>query len=177
MLITKIFSQVSPRPSHAPAPGAKLYATSAGGKLTFHVSASAAAAAEASAVAAAIETTSPASQPQPPPKKTALGRGVPPPVPPNKPVVPPKKDSVIGRKVDGGVDGATTGAKLGLVSKDKAPQVGRELSVGPTACGVDSLHATAASAPAHPSSSHTLPTCSGELSGNKNSFSAICWKD
>ncbi|KAE8752418.1 hypothetical protein FOCC_FOCC000890 [Frankliniella occidentalis] len=156
---------VSPRPGHAPTPGAKLYATSAGGKLTFHVSAAAAAAAEA---AAANESATPTGQPQPPPKKTALGRGVPPPVPPNKPVVPPKKDSVVGRKVDGGLDGATPGAKLSLVSKDKAPQVGREPSIGPTVCGVDSLHATAAiaaTAPARQASSHTPSASSGESSG------------
>lgn len=164
---------VSPRPGHAPTPGAKLYATSAGGKLTFHVSAAAAAAAEA---AAANESATPAGQPQPPPKKTALGRGVPPPVPPNKPVVPPKKDSVVGRKVDGGLDGATPGAKLGLVSKDKAPQVGREPSIGPTVCGVDSLHATAAiaaTAPARQASSHTPSASSGESSGPVDVNSAV----
>lgn len=145
-----------------------MYATSAGGKLTFHASAAAAAAAEAAA--AASENSASAAQPQPPPKKTALGRGVPPPVPPNKPVVPPKKDSVVGRKVEGGVDGATAGAKLGLVSKDKAPQVGRELNVGPSVCGVDSLHANAATAPARPASSHAPSSSSGELSGNITSI-------
>lgn len=156
-------ANTAPRPSHAPAPGAKLYATSAGGKLTFHVSAAAAAAAEAAA--AASENSASAGQPQPPPKKTSLGRGVPPPVPPNKPVVPPKKDSVVGRKVEG-VDGATAGGKLGLVSKDKAPQVGRELSVGTTVCSVDSLHANAATAPARPASSHATSPSSGDLSGS-----------
>lgn len=113
---------VASRPSHAPTPGAKLYATSAGGKLTFHVSAAAAAAAEAAAASSSDSTPS-AVQPQPPPKKAALGRGAPPPVPPNKPIVPPKKDSVVGRKADAGADGSSAGAKLGLVSKDKAPQV------------------------------------------------------
>ncbi|KAK3921024.1 CTTNBP2 N-terminal-like protein [Frankliniella fusca] len=160
------------RPSHAPTSGTKLYATSAGGKLTFHVSAAAAAAAEA---AAANESATSSGQPQPPPKKAALGRGVPPPVPPNKPVVPPKKDSVVGRKVDGGLEGATAGAKLGLVGKDKAPQVGREPSVGPTVCAVDSLHATAttaATAPAHQASSHTPSASSGESSGPIDVISA-----
>jgi hypothetical protein len=33
-------------------------------------------------------------------KPIPLGRGVPPPVPPNKPIVPPKKDGMLGRKVD-----------------------------------------------------------------------------
>ncbi|XP_034230476.1 uncharacterized protein CG10915-like isoform X2 [Thrips palmi] len=165
----------APRPSHAPTPGAKLYATSAGGKLTFHVSAAAAAAAEAAAASSGDSTPS-AVQPQPPPKKATLGRGAPPPVPPNKPIVPPKKDSAVGRKADGGADGSATGAKLGLVSKDKAPQVGRvgELNVSPSVCSVDSLHATAASAPARPASSHTPSPSSGELSGSVDLVSSAC---
>lgn len=167
---------VSPRPSLAPAPGAKLYATSAGGKLTFHVSAAAAAAAEA---AAASGDTNATGQPQPPPKKTTLGRGNPPPVPPNKPVVPPKKDSVVGRKVDG-MDGTPAGSKLGLVNKDKAPAP--QVNVGPTVCGVDSLHATtAAAAPAavatapqhaRPASTHSPSASSGEPAGSIDVSSA-----
>lgn len=33
-------------------------------------------------------------------KPIPLGRGVPPPVPPNKPIIPPKKDGILGRKID-----------------------------------------------------------------------------
>lgn len=33
-------------------------------------------------------------------KSIPLGRGVPPPVPPNKPIVPPKKDGILNRKLD-----------------------------------------------------------------------------
>lgn len=33
-------------------------------------------------------------------KPIPLGRGVPPPVPPNKPIVPPKKDGILGRKIE-----------------------------------------------------------------------------
>lgn len=33
-------------------------------------------------------------------KSIPLGRGVPPPVPPNKPIVPPKKDVILNRKLD-----------------------------------------------------------------------------
>lgn len=69
--------QVTPRVSLQTATGAKVYATAQGSKLTFHMTANA---------------ESPASQSL---KKTvAAGRGFPPPIPPNKPVVPPKKDAV-----------------------------------------------------------------------------------
>lgn len=33
-------------------------------------------------------------------KPIPLGRGVPPPVPPNKPIIPPKKDGMLGRKLE-----------------------------------------------------------------------------
>ena len=33
-------------------------------------------------------------------KHPPLGRGVPPPVPPNKPIVPPKKDGILGRRIE-----------------------------------------------------------------------------
>lgn len=75
--------QVTPRVSLQTTTGAKVYATAQGSKLTFHMTANA----ETPATQTAL-------------KKTAAGgRGFPPPVPPNKPVVPPKKDSM--RKADG----------------------------------------------------------------------------
>lgn len=33
-------------------------------------------------------------------RKLPLGRGVPPPVPPNKPIIPPKKDGILNRKME-----------------------------------------------------------------------------
>lgn len=33
-------------------------------------------------------------------KPIPLGRGVPPPVPPNKPIIPPKKDGMLNRKIE-----------------------------------------------------------------------------
>lgn len=70
--------QVTPRVSLQTTTGAKVYATAQGSKLTFHMTANA--------------ETPPS---QPPLKKPATtGRGFPPPIPPNKPVVPPKKEAV-----------------------------------------------------------------------------------
>ncbi|KAK2724171.1 CTTNBP2 N-terminal-like protein isoform X1 [Artemia franciscana] len=68
-------------------PGSKVYTTSQGGKVTFHVTTSVATPALATIASNHSSTATIIKKPIP------IGRGVPPPVPPNKPSVPLKKDS------------------------------------------------------------------------------------
>lgn len=113
--------QVTPRVSLSASPGTKVFTTTQGGKVTFHVTTNSGSSGGNSIppnVPQVASTTSlatpsapvipspgmPASlipapltqvvAPTPPKKVTPLGRGAPPPVPPNKPVVPPKKEPV-----------------------------------------------------------------------------------
>ncbi|XP_071440126.1 CTTNBP2 N-terminal-like protein isoform X2 [Hetaerina americana] len=115
--------QVTPRVSLSASPGTKVFTTTQGGKVTFHVTTNSCggspiAPTQVTQVASATPATAPPvvatasptplTQPTPqaaqppvpgmapvPPKKVApLGRGAPPPVPPNKPIVPPKKEAV-----------------------------------------------------------------------------------
>lgn len=75
--------------------GTKVFTTTNNdGKVTFHVTTSATLPSNSSVtgVASPIQMGSSA-QPPTPKKGTSTGRGVPPPVPPNKPVIPPKKTS------------------------------------------------------------------------------------
>ncbi|XP_075218693.1 cortactin binding protein N-terminal like nausicaa isoform X2 [Lycorma delicatula] len=70
-------------------------------------------------------------------KQTGVGRGVPPPVPPNKPVVPPKKEAILGRRTEhGGIASdqneqkpaaaaaTTQGLKFGINVSKEAGKVG-----------------------------------------------------
>uniref|UniRef100_A0A1B6EA52 Cortactin-binding protein-2 N-terminal domain-containing protein n=1 Tax=Clastoptera arizonana TaxID=38151 RepID=A0A1B6EA52_9HEMI len=83
-----------------------------------------------------------------PKKQTAIGRGTPPPVPPNKPVIPPKKDTIIGRRVEAMITGeeqksSQQTVKLGItISKDSSKLSGAtEGQVGPAdVCSVARLH-------------------------------------
>lgn len=50
-------------------------------------------------------------------KVPGVGRGVPPPVPPNKPQIPPKKDLLLNRRADAASSGT------GIVSSMTAPEV------------------------------------------------------
>ncbi|XP_046406944.1 CTTNBP2 N-terminal-like protein isoform X2 [Ischnura elegans] len=110
--------QVTPRVSLSASPGTKVFTTTQGGKVTFHVTTNSggspltppqatqvpatvvATPAAAITSPAIVASLAPAQQPMagvapvPPKKVSPLGRGVPPPVPPNKPVVPPKKETV-----------------------------------------------------------------------------------
>lgn len=99
-------------------------------------------------------------------KQTGVGRGVPPPVPPNKPVVPPKKEAILGRRTEHGpvsseqteqkpvAVAATQGLKFGLTISKETGKVGsgsgndeedssrRDVQVGVSepGCGVARLH-------------------------------------
>lgn len=100
-------------------------------------------------------------------KQTGMGRGAPPPVPPNKPVVPPKKEAILCRRTELGpatsdqteqkpVSGATTqGLKFGLTISKESGKIGsgsgneeedegsrRDMQVGGSepGCAVTRLH-------------------------------------
>lgn len=98
--------QVTPRVSLQANPGTKVYATTQGSKFTLHMTAN-------------TET----SHLQPPLKKPATaGRGFPPPVPPNKPAVPPKKDAVRRIEAENKVSeqiGVGVGIKYNVNIRDK----------------------------------------------------------
>ena len=105
--------QVTPRVSLSASPGTKVFTTTQGGKVTFHVTTN----------ASSNENTS-----QNLTKKIATPvRGVPPPVPPNKPVIPPKKENVTARRTDINEDTkskppstSSQGVKFGItISKEK----------------------------------------------------------
>ncbi|XP_063219692.1 CTTNBP2 N-terminal-like protein isoform X2 [Bacillus rossius redtenbacheri] len=130
--------QVTPRVSLSASPGTKVFTTSQGGKVTFHVTAN---------MGGSESPQQLLKKPAPP------GRGVPPPIPPNKPVVPPKKEAVVARRPEATPPfeavKATAGVKLGMaLSKGPLqggdPQVGEGLPVAAPA----SLHDDPAHAPA-----------------------------
>lgn len=83
--------QISPRVAVSASAGTKVFTTTNNeGKVTFHVTTSA-----TLPTSTSVGTTGTAisAQPTTPKKSAAIARGVPPPVPPNKPVIPPKKSS------------------------------------------------------------------------------------
>nr|CAD7200025.1 unnamed protein product [Timema douglasi] len=124
--------QVTPRVSLSASPGTKVFTTTQGGKVTFHV------------------TTSASGEPSVPAQQLGVkklvppSRGVPPPVPPNKPVVPPKKEPVSSRRIDAPaaeVKSSAPGVKLGLaLSKSSAPPQGGDPQVGEGLPAPASLH-------------------------------------
>ncbi|CAG2056255.1 unnamed protein product, partial [Timema podura] len=124
--------QVTPRVSLSASPGTKVFTTTQGGKVTFHV------------------TTSASGEPSVPAQQLGVkklvppSRGVPPPVPPNKPVVPPKKEPVSSRRIDvpaAEVKPSAPGVKLGLaLSKSSAPPQGGDPQVGEGLPAPASLH-------------------------------------
>ncbi|XP_069693124.1 CTTNBP2 N-terminal-like protein isoform X4 [Periplaneta americana] len=135
--------QVSPHVSLSASPGTKVFTTTQGGKLTFHVTAN------AGLPAGVPQTKAPEALPPQTKKPIPPGRGVPPPVPPNKPVVPPKKEavSVAARRPEPAspatdtlpaegksqkvMSGGAQGVKFGIsVTKDKIPTQGGELVDG-----------------------------------------------
>nr|CAD7260196.1 unnamed protein product [Timema shepardi] len=124
--------QVTPRVSLSASPGTKVFTTTQGGKVTFHVTTS-----------ASGEPTVPAQQ-LGVKKLVPPSRGVPPPVPPNKPVVPPKKEPVSSRRIDAPaaeVKPSAPGVKLGLaLSKSSAPPQGGDPQVGEGLPAPASLH-------------------------------------
>lgn len=84
----------SPRVAVSASAGTKVFTTTNNeGKVTFHVTTSATLPSTSSTGTACTTTITPV-QPTTPKKSAAMARGVPPPVPPNKPVIPPKKSSV-----------------------------------------------------------------------------------
>lgn len=132
--------QVTPRVSLSTSPGTKVFTTTQGGKVTFHVTTNASLPTGVPQSQAAESLTSQTKKPMPP------GRGIPPPVPPNKPVVPPKKEtvSVAVRRPEPSssaadclpaegksqklISGGAQGVKFGIsVTKDKIPTQGVEL--------------------------------------------------
>ena len=156
--------QVTPRVSLSASPGTKVFTTTQGGKLTFHVTTNAGV------------PQPPISEPLPPQTKKPMppGRGIPPPVPPNKPVVPPKKEAVsaAARRPDSVTDGlpaegknqkalsgGTQGAKFGIsITKEKGgdltdgrrdPQVGAGSHVDVPASIPTGMHETSATASGH----------------------------
>ena len=135
--------QVTPRVSLSASPGTKVFTTTQGGKVTFHVTTN-----------ASLPTGVPQSQtpesslPSQAKKPMPPGRGIPPPVPPNKPVVPPKKETVPaptrrpelsssasdslpaegkGQKTSGGAQAMKFGISI---TKDKIPPQGAEIVDG-----------------------------------------------
>lgn len=61
-----------------------------------------------------------------PKKQSSMGRGAPPPVPPNKPVVPPKKDTILSRRAEvphlsEDSKSSPQTLKYGMSNKDKKP--------------------------------------------------------
>jgi len=98
-------------------PGKVFTTTNKEGKVTFHVT----------------PTTTPAPQPTTPKKvSSALARGVPPPVPPNKPIIPPKKSNSISGLMPFPMalisssnhqhQSAEVPVKFGIISKEKILQ-------------------------------------------------------
>ncbi|PSN52052.1 hypothetical protein C0J52_04543 [Blattella germanica] len=120
--------QVTPRVSLSASPGTKVFTTTQGGKVTFHVTTN------TGLPAGATQPPAPESQTK---KPAPPGRGIPPPVPPNKPVVPPKKEAVSAavRRPDSATDGLSAegksqkasggqGAKFGIsIAKDKGGEL------------------------------------------------------
>lgn len=104
-----------------------------GGKVTFHVT----------TIGSPAEVVK---------KQAGVGRGAPPPVPPNKPVVPPKKDTILGRRGESTLTGEEQKppqqtVKFGItVSKENSkvvhPSGATEGQVGPAdpTCSVARLH-------------------------------------
>lgn len=134
--------QVTPRVSLSASPGTKVFTTTQGGKVTFHVTTN------ASLPTGVPQSQTPESLPSQAKKPMPPGRGIPPPVPPNKPVVPPKKETVPapsrrpelsssaadslptegkGQKMSG----AAQAVKFGIsITKDKIPPQGAEIVDG-----------------------------------------------
>lgn len=158
--------QVTPRVSLSTSPGTKVFTTTQGGKVTFHVTTNASLPTGVPQSQAPESLTSQTKKPMPP------GRGIPPPVPPNKPVVPPKKETVsvavrrpeasssaadslpVEGKSQKLISGGAQGVKFGIsVTKDKIPTQGVELvdsrrdpQVGAgSPCSSSSTHVEAAS--------------------------------
>ena len=106
--------RVTPRVSVTASPGTKVLSSSQPGKVLFHV-------------------TTPAAPPPngaPPPalaRKPPLGRGVPPPVPPNKPAVPPNKPAG-GGKPSGLAGRAEPAAQVGPPAGSAPEPLGPELA-------------------------------------------------
>ncbi|XP_023703483.1 uncharacterized protein CG10915 isoform X3 [Cryptotermes secundus] len=163
--------QVTPRVSLSTSPGTKVFTTTQGGKVTFHVTTNASLPTGMLPSQTPESLTSQTKKPMPP------GRGIPPPVPPNKPVVPPKKEtvSVAVRRPEASsstadsvpaegksqklISGGAQGVKFGIsVTKDKIPtqgvelvdsrrdpQVGAGSQCSSSACASSSTHVEAAS--------------------------------
>lgn len=134
--------QVTPRVSLSASPGTKVFTTTQGGKVTFHVTTN------ASLPTGVPQSQTPESLPSQAKKPMPPGRGIPPPVPPNKPVVPPKKETVPaptrrpelsssvadslpaegkGQKMSGGAQAVKFGISI---TKDKTPPQGAEIVDG-----------------------------------------------
>lgn len=125
--------QMAPRMTLTTTQGSKMFTAPQAGKVTFHV--------------ATVGSPSDAAK-----KQTGVGRGVPPPVPPNKPVVPPKKDAILGRRVEPAANtdeqkSCPQGLKFGItISKENNkvvhPGGTGDGQVGPSdpACSVARLH-------------------------------------
>jgi hypothetical protein len=173
--------QVTPRVSLSASPGTKVFTTTQGGKVTFHVTTNAGLLTGVPQ-SQVPESLPPTKQPRPP------GRGIPPPIPPNKPVVPPKKEtvSVAARRPEPSssatdslpaesksqkvMSGGAQGLKFGIsVTKDKIatqgvelvdgrrdPQVGAGSQSSSPAC-VTSTHVEAANNASAPTSLHESP--------------------
>ncbi|XP_021930393.1 uncharacterized protein CG10915-like isoform X4 [Zootermopsis nevadensis] len=135
--------QVTPRVSLSASPGTKVFTTTQGGKVTFHVTTN------AGLLTGVPQSQVPETLPLQTKKPMPPGRGIPPPVPPNKPVVPPKKEtvSVAARrpepsssaadslpaesKIQKVMSGGAQGLKFGIsVTKDKIATQGVELVDG-----------------------------------------------
>lgn len=110
--------------------GTKVFTTTNNeGKVTFHVTTSATLPSATPAAPAAVVGAQPTT-----PKKTAnVGRGIPPPVPPNKPIIPPKKSStstmpsssgaVISAPISSQLSGQTPSPLPVVISCSNNPQV------------------------------------------------------
>ena len=113
----------SPRVAVSASAGTKVFTTTNNeGKVTFHVTTSATLPSTTSAGSTGTAAT-PAAQPTTPKKSAILARGVPPPVPPNKPVIPPKKTSTVTGVASSSVSGQTLSPQPVVISCSNNPQV------------------------------------------------------